>query len=83
MKIVKITQTLPAFPSQWDAWTDEGKYIYIRYRWGYLRLSEGVQGETIYSAEFGHELDGVLTQAELFRELAANSNIELDLTVPA
>lgn len=32
--IVKAVQTCEACPSQWDAWTDTGQYLYLRYRWG-------------------------------------------------
>ncbi|MFD9157847.1 hypothetical protein ACFWCR_28040 [Streptomyces goshikiensis] len=34
MKLAYVIQTLPACPSQWNAWTDEGKYLYLRYRCG-------------------------------------------------
>lgn len=32
--IGRIIQTCSACPSQWDAWTPEGDYLYLRYRWG-------------------------------------------------
>lgn len=32
--IVRATQTSYACPSQWDAWTDTGQYLYLRYRGG-------------------------------------------------
>ncbi len=32
--IVKAVQTCWGFPSQWDAWTDTGQYLYLRYRHG-------------------------------------------------
>jgi hypothetical protein len=35
-KIVKFSQTNLACPTQWDAWTDQGERIYIRYRFGRL-----------------------------------------------
>jgi len=31
--IVKAVQTCEACPSQWDAWTADGQYLYLRYRW--------------------------------------------------
>lgn len=34
MTIVKAVLTCRACPSQWDAWTDTGQYLYLRYRWG-------------------------------------------------
>jgi hypothetical protein len=33
--IVKAVQTCHACPSQWDAWTDTGQYLYLRFRYGY------------------------------------------------
>lgn len=32
--LVRVVQTCFAYPSQWDAWTAEGQYLYLRYRHG-------------------------------------------------
>lgn len=32
--LAKVVQTCSACPSQWDAWTVDGQYLYLRYRWG-------------------------------------------------
>lgn len=32
--LVKVVETCAACPSQWDAWTATGQYLYLRYRWG-------------------------------------------------
>lgn len=32
--IVRVVETCPACPSQWDAWDDQGRYWYLRYRHG-------------------------------------------------
>ncbi|WP_432130622.1 hypothetical protein [Streptomyces tendae] len=34
MIIARVVQTCFACPSQWDAWTIDGDYLYLRYRWG-------------------------------------------------
>jgi hypothetical protein len=34
MQIVRTVRTCPACPSQWDAWTATGQYLYLRYRHG-------------------------------------------------
>ncbi|GGU91028.1 hypothetical protein GCM10010275_30070 [Streptomyces litmocidini] len=34
MQIVRAVRTCPACPSQWDAWTTDGQYLYLRYRHG-------------------------------------------------
>ncbi len=38
MDIEKLKQTCRLCPSQWDAWTDDGRYMYIRHRHGYLSV---------------------------------------------
>jgi hypothetical protein len=32
--IARAVRTCTACPSQWDAWTADGQYLYLRYRWG-------------------------------------------------
>ncbi|MGW4303620.1 hypothetical protein [Streptomyces sp. NPDC004376] len=32
--LVRVVQTCSAYPSQWDAWTADGRYFYLRYRQG-------------------------------------------------
>jgi len=34
LTIVRAVQTCDFCPSQWDAWTDTGQYLYLRYRCG-------------------------------------------------
>ncbi|MFF3214281.1 hypothetical protein ACFYYB_26880 [Streptomyces sp. NPDC002886] len=34
LMLVRVVQTCPAYPSQWDAWTAEGQYLSLRYRHG-------------------------------------------------
>lgn len=65
IRIVKAVQTCGACPAQWDAWTDDGKYVYVRYRWGYLSVSYDVMGEPILEKVVGDEYDGVMSFEEL------------------
>lgn len=37
-KLVRVVQTGSACPSQWDAWTAGGQYLYLRYRHGEGRV---------------------------------------------
>jgi len=60
-----VNQTCSACPSQWDALTDGGDELYVRYRWGYLEVSWGVMGEKIYGENLGDNLDGFLTYEQL------------------
>ncbi|WP_432010160.1 hypothetical protein [Streptomyces cucumeris] len=32
--LARVVQTCRACPSQWDAWTVTGQYLYLRYRFG-------------------------------------------------
>jgi hypothetical protein len=34
LRIARAVQTCSGMPAQWDAWTDTGQYLYLRYRWG-------------------------------------------------
>lgn len=34
IQLARVVQTLIACPSQWDAWTTSGEYLYLRYRFG-------------------------------------------------
>ncbi|WP_329012068.1 hypothetical protein [Streptomyces sp. NBC_00690] len=34
LMLVRVVQTCPAYPSQWDAWTAGGQYLSLRYRHG-------------------------------------------------
>lgn len=33
-RIARIVQTCHGRPSEWDAWTTDGQYLYLRYRHG-------------------------------------------------
>ncbi|RPE40253.1 hypothetical protein EDD90_3289 [Streptomyces sp. Ag109_O5-1] len=33
--LARVVETCQACPSQWDAWTTEGQYLYLRYRFGH------------------------------------------------
>ncbi|MEV4093816.1 hypothetical protein [Streptosporangium saharense] len=32
--LAKVVQTCTSYPAQWDAWTIDGQYLYLRYRHG-------------------------------------------------
>ncbi|MFI1165625.1 hypothetical protein ACH4UM_18920 [Streptomyces sp. NPDC020801] len=32
--LARVVCTCPSVPSQWDAWTVDGQYLYLRYRFG-------------------------------------------------
>ncbi|MFD0022544.1 hypothetical protein [Streptomyces sp. NPDC058382] len=34
MTLSRVVQTCGGYPAQWDAWTTDGQYLYLRYRHG-------------------------------------------------
>lgn len=79
--IANVVQTSFACPSQWDAWTADGQYLYMRFRHGYgsVRAEEGpdlpgpgepyTMGPVVASFDHGDALDGCM-ELEEFCELA-------------
>jgi hypothetical protein len=75
--IVKVKQTCYACPSQWDAWTRSGNYLYLRYRFGYGTVNcydEDIEWHMqnytqVASFSYGDGLDGVI-DLETFCKLA-------------
>lgn len=72
--IVKAIETSTACPSQWDAWDDQGRYWYLRYRYGHgtaKRITAGPdwpetwqpgdEPEEVLSFDYGHPLDGSIS----------------------
>lgn len=80
--VVKAVQTCRACPSQWDAWTDEGQYLYLRFRHG-VGTVEAQPGPEVFSwtndgpvLEFIHgDLDGSIS----LKEFAEHANLKLAL----
>jgi hypothetical protein len=73
--VKEIEQTCEACPSQWEGYTDDGRSIYIRYRWGFLSVrigspsdkSEfaGVRGKEILNKQLGDSYHGFLSYEDL------------------
>lgn len=40
-KVAYLEQTCTACPSQWEGKMEDGRYVYIRYRWGALSWTVG------------------------------------------
>ena len=55
----RVVQTCWACPSQWDAWTIDGQYLYLRYRWGVGTVDDENHTELIRFAT-GDELGGCM-----------------------
>ena len=75
MKVKTIEQTCYACPSQWEIKLEDGRMVYVRYRWGYLsaRLSpnktddimDAVSGKEIFGKTIGDKLDGYISESRL------------------
>jgi hypothetical protein len=68
--VASLTQTCPVCPSQWEGRTTDGRWVYVRYRWGRLRIGVGetldaaIDNE-IFVRKLGDDLDGRLSYGEL------------------
>lgn len=66
--VKKLMQIGYACPSQWQAITDSGQDVYIRFRWGYLSLR--VAEEEIYGEQIADRFDGVLSDSDMRKVLS-------------
>ena len=71
MKIIELTKTCFACPSQWEAKLEDGRWAYLRFRFGNFTMSVGetpkdaVSGELVIELDQGHPMDGVMTDSEM------------------
>jgi hypothetical protein len=66
-KVIELTMTCGACPSQWEGKTAKGQYTYIRLRHGFLRAE--VSGETIFSCGMDG-YDGVMETETMMDKLS-------------
>lgn len=83
---MEIIKTCSACPSQWDITLDDGRFLYVRYRWGEFTVRhfpEGPQwykmdnvpnGELLVCKEAGDGLDGYMEDDEML-DLLIEANI--------
>ncbi|MFF4248476.1 hypothetical protein ACFYY2_28985 [Streptomyces sp. NPDC001822] len=59
-----VAQTCSAYPSQWDAWTADGQYLYLRYRHGEGRVEwhPGPDDDAETSESWNEGRSGLLTE---------------------
>lgn len=65
INVIELRKTCEACPAQWSGTTDEGKDVYVRYRWGTLRIT--VDDELVFHDALGDGLDGFLSEEKLYR----------------
>lgn len=68
--VESIVQTCQAWPAQWEGRTTDGRFVYVRYRWGWLQVGFGATLEEAYDDEtidvqLGGDVDGVLSYEQL------------------
>lgn len=61
--MLEIRRTCHACPAQWEGMVEDGQHLYIRYRWGWLRVEVG--NEIVYHQRVGGEFDGDMEGDEL------------------
>ena len=77
MKLQTLIKTCSASPSQWEGQLEDGRYVYIRFRWGHLSVRASTEsiddaigtGEALYegSPEDSDALDGVMSTCEMLK----------------
>jgi hypothetical protein len=74
IKASSVVQTCNACPSQWNAETFDGEYVYVRYRWGHLRIDVAPSFEDwkkhnevrcAYGESLGDNYEGFCSWAEV------------------
>lgn len=53
MKVTELTRTCVACPSQWEGRLDDGRWVYVRYRFGMLRVGVGATVDAAVDATMG------------------------------
>lgn len=81
LKEGSLVQTCAACPSQWEAHLEDGRMVYVRFRWGGLAISvsegptndvfDAVKGPDILYRELSDSLDGHLTTENMLPYLDA------------
>lgn len=70
--VTVLARTGLSSPSQWEGETSDGRYLYVRYRWGFLSIGIGhsradsiEHSGNLFEEQLGHGLDGSLELEEL------------------
>lgn len=76
IELTELIQTGAESPSQWNAWTRDGQYLYIRYRSGWLTVRAAATKEDwrsgptwiLYDEQLSpNKLDGVMDTATMLK----------------
>lgn len=67
IRVERFKQVCWGFPTTWEGFTLKGEPVYIRFRWGTLRLD--INGKTVRSLEHGDPWLGVMSTDEMVQLL--------------
>ena len=72
MQILTLIQTCSESPSQWEGKLEDGRQIYIRYRWGELTIDliQDSKETNLLTEQLGSEYDGSLPEKKLRKILS-------------
>ena len=74
--VTELVQTCDSCPSQWEGRIEDGRHVYIRYRWGRLQvgiadtLDEAIRNK-VHVSRLGGPFDGILSDDEMKREVSS------------
>lgn len=79
VKIVKLECTCQACPTQYEAKLEDGRLVYLRYRWGYLsiraspcetdNIHDAISGEEVLGESRGDDFHGSMDRDEVISYL--------------
>ena len=70
--VTELEQTCEISPSQWEGKAEDGQFVYIRYRWGWLEIGvDKTMNQAVVNrervAQLGDKWDGYITQSEMMK----------------
>lgn len=78
LTIVRAVQTCFACPSQWDAWTEDGTYLYLRYRGGIGTVNVGAADGPLLASFGAPSLDGVMDLDDFLHQAGIRATPEVE-----
>lgn len=65
--LTKLESLYTSCPEQWEGWDVDGKYYYIRYRYGYLSVTNNESYNSIdyFGKQIGDEMDGCMSTEDM------------------
>jgi hypothetical protein len=82
IKLKSLERVCPGCPMMWEGWTEDNLFVFIRYRWGFLRVLVGKtpnenyendnifnDSDLVYGKTIGDEYDGTMTNKEMMNHL--------------